>query len=489
MSTPPDERRSSGIRGLDTVLRGGFLQQRSYLVSGAPGTGKTILGLHFLDAGLALEEQPLLITFSEPAASLERNLGNLGFSFDRIRVLDLTPPVELFSDAEPTYDLLSPAETEREPVLRRIAETVTGLEPQRVFVDGLNGLRYYAADDGDFLRSVQAFLQFITARGSTVLVTAEPTVSQNREDLEHLVDGSLTLTFTQNTRKVSVSKFRGSGFSGGEHTLRIGDEGISVFPTLTARRDLPERRTVQIPFSIESLDQKLHGGIEPGTVTLLTGPPGVGKTTLGMQFMRSAALLGERVVIYSFDEEPALIEQRCSAVGLDLAELQRDERLVIEKVEPLEYSAEEFADWVKHAVEEGGARCVMVDSLSGYSLSIADERPIPRLHALSKYLTSAGVSLIIAEEMSAITGDFRPTESRISYLSDNIIFLRYIERFNETSDSVELHKILGVLKKRLSDFDKGLHAFDITPEGIRVGGQPLGSRSLLGSAQPLSESP
>jgi circadian clock protein KaiC len=208
-----------------------------------------------------------------------------------------------------------------------------------------------------------------------------------------------------------------------------------------------------------------------------------------MQFMRSAALLGERVVIYSFDEEPALIEQRCSAVGLDLAELQRDERLVIEKVEPLEYSAEEFADWVKHAVEEGGARCVMVDSLSGYSLSIADERPIPRLHALSKYLTSAGVSLIIAEEMSAITGDFRPTESRISYLSDNIIFLRYIERFNETSDSVELHKILGVLKKRLSDFDKGLHAFDITPEGIRVGGQPLGSRSLLGGAQPLSESP
>jgi circadian clock protein KaiC len=493
MSTLPDERRSSGIRGLDTVLRGGFLPQRSYLVSGAPGTGKTILGLHFLHTGLRLDEQPLLITFSEPATSLERNLQNLGFSFDRIKVLDLTPPVELFSDAEQSYDLLSPAETERQPVLRRIAETVDELAPVRVFVDGLNGLRYYAADRDDFLRSVQAFLQFITGRGATILVTAEPTpdptVGHSSEDLEHLVDGSLTLTFTQKTRKVSVSKFRGSGFSGGAHTLRIGDEGISVFPTLTARRDLPERRTVHIPFSIESLDQKLHGGIEPGTATLLTGPPGVGKTTLGLQFMRSAALQGERGVVYSFDEEPALMELRCRAVGLDLSELQRDGRLMIEKVEPLEYSAEEFADWVKHAVEEGGARCVMVDSLSGYSLSIADDRPIPSLHALSKYLTSAGVSLIIAEEMSAITGDFRPTESRISYLSDNIIFLRYIERFNETSGSVELHKILGVLKKRLSDFDKGLHAFDITPEGIRVGGKPLGSRSLLGGPHPLSEGP
>jgi KaiC/GvpD/RAD55 family RecA-like ATPase len=200
MSTSPDERRSSEIRGLDTVLRGGFLCRRSYLVSGAPGTGKTILGLHFLDRGLQLEERPLLITFSEPAASLERNLGNLGFSFDRIKVLDLTPPVKLFSDAE----------------------TVSELEPQRV-----------------------------------------------------LVDGSLTLT--QKTRKASVSKFRGSGFAGGEHTLRIGDKGIPMFPTLTVRRDVPKRGTVQIPFSIESLDQKLHGGIEPGTVTLLTAPPGRGE--------------------------------------------------------------------------------------------------------------------------------------------------------------------------------------------------------------------
>lgn len=488
MNASTVERRSSGIKGLDTVLRGGYLPQRSYLVSGAPGTGKTILGLHFLDAGLDGGETPLLITFSETGASLTRNLETLGFSFERIHLLDLTAPVELFSEAQ-GHDLLSPAETEREPVLRRIADVVEELEPHRVFVDGLNGLRYYAAGGDDFLRSVQAFLQFVTARGATVLLTSEPAVSTHSEDLEHLVDGSLTLSLTHKTRKVSVSKFRGSGFSGGEHTLRITDRGISVFPTLTAKKELPDRRTVQIPFGIDSLDQKLHGGIEPGTVTLLTGPPGVGKTTLGMQFVRSAAVLGERCVVYSFDEEPALIRERCAAVGLDLEELRDSGILTIEKVEPLEFSAEEFADWVKHAVEEGGARCIMVDSLSGYSLSIADDKPIPSLHALSKYLTSAGVSLVIAEEMSAITGDFRPTESRISYLSDNIIFLRYIERFNETTESVELHKILGVLKKRLSDFDKGLHAFDITSEGIRVGGRPLGSRSLLGGPHPLSETP
>jgi circadian clock protein KaiC len=488
MSATQEERRSSGIKGLDTVLRGGFLPQRSYLVSGAPGTGKTILGMHFLHAGLEAGEVPLLITFSETRQSLIRNLEALGFSFADIGILDLTAPVELFADAE-GQDLLSPAETEREPVLRRIADTVEERKPQRVFVDGLNGLRYYAADEEDFFRSVQAFLQFITGHGATVLVTAEPTTVASTESLEHLVDGSIALTLLRKTRKVSISKFRGSGYSGGEHTLRISDNGMSVFPTLTAKQELPERRTTQIAFGLASLDKKLHGGIEPGTVTLLTGPPGVGKTTLGMQFMRSAAEAGEKSIIYSFDEEPSLIHTRCAAVGMDLGRLSKAGLLTIEKVEPLEYAAEEFADWVKHAVEEGGARCIMVDSLSGYSLSIAEERPIPSLHALSKYLTSAGVSLVIAEELSAITGDFRPTESRISYLSDNIIFLRYVERFNEASGSVELHKIIGVLKKRLSDFDKGMHAFDITAEGIQVGGSPLGSRSVLGGPYPLSQAP
>ena len=373
--------------------------------------------------------------------------------------------------------------------MRRIVDTVRELGPDRVFVDGLTALRHYATDDEDFLRSVQAFLQFVTSQGATVLLTAEPSINDRTEDLEHLVDGTLRLALTEKTRKLSVVKFRGSGFSGGRHTLRIGNNGMAVFPTLTAKQYLPERRKEQIPFGVSSLDEKLCGGIEPGTVTLLTGPPGVGKTTLGMQFMRSAALLGEKAVIYSFDEEPALIETRCAAVGIDLGTLSADGSLSIEKVEPLEYSAEEFADWVKHAVEQHGARCVMVDSLSGYSLSIADERPIPGLHALSKYLTSAGVSLVLAEEMSAITGDFKPTESRVSYLSDNIIFLRYIERFNAATDSVELNKIIGVLKKRLSDFDKGLHSFDITSDGIRVGGQPLGPRSVLGGPHPLSEAP
>ncbi|MDF2693591.1 MAG: putative circadian clock protein KaiC, partial [Labilithrix sp.] len=50
--SPEDERRlSTGVAGLDEALHGGLLPGRTYVVRGGPGTGKTILGLHFLTAG------------------------------------------------------------------------------------------------------------------------------------------------------------------------------------------------------------------------------------------------------------------------------------------------------------------------------------------------------------------------------------------------------------------------------------------------------
>ena len=54
-------RLSLGITGLNEVIGGGLISQRSYLVRGGPGTGKTTLGFHFLAAGVALEKRPCLL--------------------------------------------------------------------------------------------------------------------------------------------------------------------------------------------------------------------------------------------------------------------------------------------------------------------------------------------------------------------------------------------------------------------------------------------
>jgi circadian clock protein KaiC len=77
-----------------------------------------------------------------------------------------------------------------------------------------------------------------------------------------------------------------------------------------------------------------------------------------------------------------------------------------------------------------------------------------------------GVTTILVDETSGVTGSFSATQENISYLADNIVFLRHLELRGE------LRKAIGVLKKRTSDFERTLREFEITADGIVVG-EPL----------------
>ena len=140
--------------------------------------------------------------------------------------------------------------------------------------------------------------------------------------------------------------------------------------------------------------------------------------------------------------------------------------LQIRKIEPLQYSQDEFCKLVRDDVEKNGVQLVMLDSTAGYSLSLRGESLQPRIHALTKFLQNSGIAVIIVNEVYSVIGDFTITESGISYLADNIIFLRFLEIRGE------LRKAIGVLKKRLGNFEKTLREFEITRFGIRVG-EPL----------------
>jgi circadian clock protein KaiC len=95
-----------------------------------------------------------------------------------------------------------------------------------------------------------------------------------------------------------------------------------------------------------------------------------------------------------------------------------------------------------------------------------------------------GVTVIFINEVERITGEFRATEVGVSYLCDNLIFIRYVETGGE------LRKAIGVLKKRVGDFEKALRELKITAEGIKVGAPLAGLRGILtGTADWVGERP
>ncbi|MDO0946239.1 MULTISPECIES: ATPase domain-containing protein [Chromohalobacter] len=469
MNEPHEERISVEIPGLERILRGGFLPGRSYLVSGGPGTGKTTLGLQYLAS--SSDGNGLLISLGESERNLRADAHRIGLSLDGTSVIDLSPG----ADAEPeaAYTLLEPWEAEGVDIRSRIGALFPDGPPERVFIDALSQLRQLMPDAYQFRKQVMGLLEYLNSAGTTVLYTAEQGSSADA-DLRYLGDGILELEHRENRRILRVLKFRGSGFSEGEHTLRLGDHGMQVFERLMPGEHRRTYVAEELPCGIGELDRLSGGGITRGTVTIISGPTGVGKTSLGLQYMHEAARRGERSVVYTFEESIGTLRTRCEAIGIPVSDMMEKGSLSIDEVEPLHYSPDEFAWRVRTEVEQQGARMVMLDSLAGFRQSVRGDDITAHAHALCHYLSNMGVTVLLVNEQSAIAGEeLRPSEDDINYLADTIVLLRYMELDGG------LRKAIGILKKRTGDFEKTLREFQITREGLRVGAPLYGLQGIL----------
>lgn len=165
---------NSGVSGLDEILHGGFVEGRMYLVHGQPGTGKTLLGMHFLEEGLENDETVLFIHGEE---SREEILAN-GFAVDTdisgAEFLDLGPESDFFIEDD-SYDLVEPSDLERDRYTKKIYEAIEEIDPSRVVVDPISQLRYVEANEYQFRKRILAFMRFLKQHEITVVVTASST--------------------------------------------------------------------------------------------------------------------------------------------------------------------------------------------------------------------------------------------------------------------------------------------------------------------------
>lgn len=473
------KRISTGITGLDEILSGGLITHQAYLIKGQPGSGKTTLGLHYLSTGISQGETSLFISFSEPEIRLRRNAKTIGINIDGVEFLDLSPSADFFTEDQ-NYDIFSPAEVEKAPIAQKIIDEIEQIKPNRVFLDAITQFRFLATDNFEFRKQIQSFLRFMLDRDITLLFTSEGSKRNPDDDLQFMSDGVIKLRMADDRREIQIIKFRGSDFIGGSHELKLNDSGMTVFPRLVPEAYQRDIELLAISSGIPEIDELLHGGIERGTTTIISGPSGVGKSTFGIQFMKEAAGRGERSVLYAFEEGEDTLLKRCKAVNVPVYAMIEQGTLSVVKIKPLKYTPNQFVHLVRTEVEQNHAKIIMIDSTSGYKLSMQGEDLIRQLHSLCQYLKNMGVTVILVNETHSIAGgEFSITEVGLSYLADNLIFLRYLEI------NGELHKAIGVLKKRVSDFERTLREFKITKYGIKVG-EPLSNLRGILSGVPKS---
>lgn len=448
----------TGVEGLDTVLEGGLVQGRNYLIRGGPGVGKTVLGMEYLDEGG--EGDSLFINLAQSNDDLLEDAEGLGFDFEDVEILNLSTSSEFF-EKDRSHSIF-------QNFTKKITEKMDEMNPDRVFVDPISQFKYLTEDEHSFRKKTTSFLRFLKDEGATVVFTSETRSEVTDEDLQYMCDGVISLEYDRK-RELRITKLRGSGFRGGVHSVTIDCDGMHVYPEMVPEEHGMKFTEETVSSGVGDLDSLLSGGLERGTTTILTGPTGVGKTTVGTQFMTEAARRDEKSVIYMFEEAKKTLVHRSSEIDMPVNAMLEDGNLVIEEVEPLAVSAEEFANNVIKDVEDSGAQVVMIDGVAGYRMSLlgAEGDELTRkLHALCRSLKNMGVTVILINETSSITGEFAATEDNLSYLADNIFFIRYMEYRGE------IRRCVGVLKKRASDFERTLREMRITSAGVEVG-EPL----------------
>lgn len=457
----------SGIAALDDILRGGFTRDRLYLIEGSPGSGKTTLALQFLMEGLSLDESLLYVTLSETAVELRAVAAAHGWSLDGIHIHEVLPSESVLNPDE-QYSIFHPSDVEMGATTRAILDLVDQLKPTRLVLDSLSELRLLAANPLIYRRQVLAFKQFITSRTCTTLFLDDRSAGDGDLQVRSIAHGVISLgrmttDYGGIRRQLEIIKYRGIAFGEGLHDYKIERGGLVIFPRLVAAESRNLLKHVQLSSGILELDSLLGGGIEEGTSTLISGPPGTGKSTLAAQFVFSCLEQGYTAAMFLFEESISGLLNRSDNLGIDLRAHLASEKLSLRQVDPAQLTPGEFAHIVCDAANQG-AKVVVIDSLNGFLQAMPSEKLLgTHMRELLTYLGQCGVVTLLIGVQQGMFGSNMTSSVDASYLADNVILIRHFEAAGEVRQAI------SIFKKRCSDHERTIRRMIISTNGIQFG--------------------
>ncbi len=228
------------------------------------------------------------------------------------------------------------------------------------------------------------------------------------------------------------------------------------------RDDLLARR---MPTGIKGLDHLLSGGINRSNSLLIEGPPGSGKSTVGVQILHHGAkIYNEPGILVAFEEFPTQIYQEYADYGFDLAALEKENRLRVIWTDPRKV-VESFSgkdDLIGRIVDDMGAKRLVIDSVSHFKRVTNKESELREiLHRILNNLKIKGVNTILVKELDPGPGQSVSFEE---YAVDASIRLTN----QPSSSAVENERGIQIRKTRGQKHISGVHPFEFQTDGIQV---------------------
>jgi circadian clock protein KaiC len=470
-----EDRISTGVAGLDTLLGGGLVAGGVYLVMGRPGTGKTTFGNQACFTHVQHGARAVYVTLlAETHTRMLRNL--TAMSFFR--------PDSIGTQIAYVGAYLVLRERRLAGLLALLRRVLADEKPSLLVLDGLT-TAHALGEPESAMKEFVAELQVLSDMSRCTTIVLANMSSHNAVAAEHsMVDGMIELTLDRNihraVREVEILKFRGGDHMLGRHDLEISQQGLIVRPRteiLLARRTQTSTATHyrRISTGIRHLDDMLGGGLLVSSTTMLLGFSGSGKTLCGLHFLHEGAQKQEPGLYFGFYEKPSRLLEGAEHVGMAMREHVEGGLIDLLWHSPLRFGLDTLAEILLENVQRRSVRRVVIDGIDGFRQNASyPERTIRFITALVNELSALDVTVILTEETQKIFGpEVEVRVPGLSALVDNIVLLEYMDVGSE------LKRFLSIVKQRGSGHEHHVRELRITDRGIELAADSSSAMAIL----------
>lgn len=460
------DRCKTGIARLDELLGPGIPRGSSLLIAGVAGTGKTVLLLEFIYRGAQAGEKGVVFSFEETDERLRATARGLGWDLDREMKRGM---VEIVFIPQPNVLV--------EGHLLMMQERVQAIGAKRIAIDSVSVFLHKIKDPQIAREKVFQLASIVqNAQAVSFLATDIPYGSNQVSRFgveETVVDGVLLLSSREEglerERYVEIYKLRNTAHLKGRHNMTIGKGGMTVFPRYLAEAASDESppsisTRERISSGVPGLDELIGGGLLRRSMTLISGSAGIGKTTLGLQFLLEGANRKEPGIYVTLEEGPAQVLGSADVLGLPLRKAVKQGRVEIIYISRELVRVGQFLSLLADKIKEKKARRLVFDSASHiatYTSWPDDELRHLLYNLVMRFKTLDVTSIFTLESRSMFLID-SVTDRDFSPVADNLLMLRYIKADDKLCPS------LTVVKTRGSGHDRGLHVYEIGKGGMRI---------------------
>ncbi len=452
----------TGVPNLDRILGGGIPEGDVVLITGPAGAGKTTLALEICFHAVAAGKRAVYVsTLAEPPPRLLRHIRSFSFYDEarigaELRVLDIYPIVK--EGVEPTIDAIVAAVREHSPTV--------------LVVDGIDTIRDLHAGQATIRYLVYELAVALSGAECTTLFTSSVRPDHGAPSLPELtMSDTLVVLGLENVdghaaRTLELRKVRGQAALLGRHGFGIDRDGVRVHPRIESivQPSGAGLSKVRRPFGLPELDAMLSGGLVCGSSTVVAGPPGTGKTTLGLQFVLEGARRAERGLVFTFREPPELLVDKMRAFGLDLESPCKQGWLTLRQRTPIDASADELLDDLVRELDSAAPDRLLIDNIGEIEHAEVDQRRRrAMLVSLTELLRSRDITAVLTRGISQRAGsEMELSETPLTALGENVILLR------DASIRGELLRIVSVLEMRDAPHDRTIRRYEIDRHGLKV---------------------